>query len=129
MEVRTFSTQECLDLTRGQGRGRSASPTKTSRGPDGKAYERTGNAGQQCNLTTKRKRGSTSSRQSLGVDSAVSDIYPTSDFEDASASHVTEVESFWDLKGSAVQGDLSRTYCSGSDSEETRGRKRFRDSQ
>lgn len=129
MEVRTFSTQECQDFTTGQGRGRSASPTKRSRGPDGKAYEHTGSAGQRCNLTTKRKRGSASSRQSLGVDSAVSDIYPTSDFKDASASHVTDVENFWDLKGWAFQGDLSGTSCSGSDSEEERGRKRCRSSQ
>lgn len=129
MEVRTFSTQECQDFTRGQGRGRSASPTKRSRGPDGKAYEHTDSAGQWCNLTTKRKRRSASSRHSLGVDSAVSDIGPTSDLEDGSASRVTEIENHWNLKGWAVQRDLGNTYYIDSDSEETRGRKRCRGSQ
>jgi hypothetical protein len=41
VEVRTLSTQECQEFTRNQGRGRSASPTKRSRGPDGKVYELT----------------------------------------------------------------------------------------
>lgn len=124
MEVRIFSTQECQDFTRGQGRGRSASPTKRSRGPDGKAYEHTGSEGQRCSLATKRKRRSVSAAQSLGVDSAVSDIDPASDPEDASASRVTEIENHWSLKGWAVQRGLNNTYCS--DSEETRGRKRYR---
>lgn len=35
MEIRSFSTKECQDFTRGQGHGRGASPTKRSRGSDG----------------------------------------------------------------------------------------------
>jgi hypothetical protein len=88
VEVRTFSTQECQDFTRGQGRGRSASPTKRSRGPDGKAYEHVDTAGRRCSLTMKRKRRDASFTQSPGVDSAVSDIDPNSDLENQ-----------WELKG------------------------------
>ncbi|KAM0721340.1 hypothetical protein Q7P37_003044 [Cladosporium fusiforme] len=128
IEVRSFSTKECQDFTRGQGRGRSASPTKRSRGPDGKAYEHTGSAEQGCNLTMKRKRRSASSGQSLGVDSAVSDIDTASDIEDVSASRVAGVENYWTLKGCAVHQELSKTCCS-DDGEETRGRKRCRSSQ
>jgi hypothetical protein len=89
MEVRSFSTQECQDFTRGQGRGRIASPTKRSRGPDGKAYEHTGSADQRCNLMMKRKRCSASCGQSLGVDYAVSDVDTASELEDVSPSRVT----------------------------------------
>jgi hypothetical protein len=128
MEVRSFSTQECQDFTRGQGRGRSASPTKRSRGPDGKAYEHTSSADQHCNLTTKRKRRSASCGQSLGVDSAVSDVDTASDLEDLSPSRVTGIEDHWTLNGCAVQEDFSKTYYN-DDGEETRGRKRCRSSQ
>jgi hypothetical protein len=128
MEVRSFSTQECQDFTRGQGRGRSASPTKRSRGPDGKAYEHTSSAEQRCNLTMKRKRRSASCGQPYNVDSAVSDVDTASDLEDVSPSRITGIENHWTLKGCAVQQDLGKTYYS-DDGEETRGRKRCRSSQ
>lgn len=74
VEVRTFSPQECQRFTEGQGRGRSANPTKRSRGPDGKVHQHTDSAGQGCNLPTKRRRRSDLPGQSLGVDPAVSDM-------------------------------------------------------
>lgn len=128
VDVRIFSTQECQDFTRGQGRGRSASPTKRSRGPDGKAYEHTVSEGQWCSLATTRKRRSVSAAQSLGNDSAVSELTRPV-IPRTHSSRVTDIENHWSLKGWAVQRGLSNTYYSDSDSEETRGRKRYRSSQ
>lgn len=129
VEVRTFSTQECKDFTRNQGRGRSASPTKRSRGPDGKVYEDTGSAGQSCNVTTKRKRRSTSIGPSVSKDSAVSDVDTSSDFDNAPTLHATEMENHWNVKGWTVQQSSGDPYRSDSDGENTRGRKKCRNLQ
>jgi hypothetical protein len=126
VEVRTFSTQECEEFTRNQGRRRSASPTKRSRGPDGKVYEHTDSAGQSCNVTTKRKRRSTSIAQSVSNDSAVSDVDSGSDFDNAPTLHATEMENHWNVKGWAVQHNPGNAYCSDSDRERSRGRKKCR---
>ena len=125
VEVRTFSTQECKEFTRNQGRGRSASPTKRSRGPDGKVYEHTDSAKQRYDATTKRKR-STSIGQSVSNDSAISDVDSSSDFDNAPTLHATELKNHWNVKGWAVQPNLGNAYCSDSDREHSRGRKRCR---
>jgi hypothetical protein len=126
VEVRIFSTQECKEFTRNQGRGRSASPTKRSRGPDGKVYEHIGSAGQSCNATTKRKRRSAQTEQSVSDDSAISDVDSSSDFDNVPTLHATEMENYWNVKGLAVQQDPGNAYYSDSDSEHSRGRKKCR---
>jgi hypothetical protein len=127
VEVRIFSTQECKDFTRNQGRGRSASPTKRSRGPDGKAYERTDSAGQKCDVTTKRKRRRISHGQSVSNDSAVSDVDSSSDLSNAPTSPATGLENHWNVKGWMIQ-QSSDDPCGGdSDREQPRGRKKCRD--
>jgi hypothetical protein len=129
VEVRTFSTHECQRFTEGQGRGRSASPTKRSRGLDGQVYEHHNNsAGQgRDNLTAKRKRRSASSGESLlDVDSAVSDVDSSGNPDNALTVHPTSQADHWDLKGWATQQTLCSTYCSDSDRDQSRGRKRCR---
>lgn len=126
VEVRIFSTQECKDFTRNQGRGRSASPTKRSRGPDGKVYERIDSAGQKCDLTTKRKRRRISHEQSVNNDSAVSDVDWSSDLSSVSTSRATGSENHWNVKGWIIP-QSSNDPCGGdSDREQSRGRKKCR---
>jgi hypothetical protein len=126
VEVRTFSTQECKGFTRNQGRGRSASPTKRSRGPDGKVYERTDSAGQKCDLTTKRKRRSTSHGQSVSNDSAVSDVDSSSDLSHVSTSPATALENHWNVKGWMIQQNSDDPCGGDNDREHSRGRKKCR---
>jgi hypothetical protein len=92
MEVRTYSTQECKEFTRNQGQRRSASPAKRSRGPDGNVYERTDSVGQECDLTTKRKKRRISHGRSISNDSAVSDVDSSSDLSTVSTPRATELE-------------------------------------
>lgn len=99
MKVRTFSTQACRVFTRNQGRGRSASPNKRNRGPDGKVYGRTDSAGQQSSLTAKRRRRSNSHEQFVSKNSGVSNVDPSSDLINASTSPAAELENYGNVKG------------------------------
>ena len=128
VEVRTFSTQECKAFTRNQGRGRSASPTKRSRGPDGKVYERTDSAGQKCDLTTKRKRRRILHGQSISNDSAISDVDSSSDLSSVSTSRDMELENHWNVKGWMIQQNSGDVCGCDDDREHSRGRKRFKES-
>jgi hypothetical protein len=128
VEVRIFSTQECKDFTRNQGRGRSASPTRRSRGPDGKAYERTNSAGQKCDLTTKRKRRRISHGQSVSNDSASSDVDSSSDLSNAPTLPATGLENHWNVKGWLIQRNSGDLGGGDGDREHSRGRKRCRES-
>lgn len=131
METRTFSPQECQVFTKGQGRGRSASPTKRSRGPDGKTYERAHDTWHEWNRSTKRKRRSASSERSLDFDSAVSDVDSTGDAESGLTFGAEKIENYWDLKGWAIQRHPDTIHCSdisSDDAEQSRGRKRYRNS-
>jgi hypothetical protein len=115
VEVRYFSPQECKCFTQGQGRGRSASPTKRSRGPDGTDYKY-GVGGEQCALMTNRKRPRASYGKFSDDDSAISDV------ESAG-----EIDNHWDLKGCVSLSDSSYCVSDQPEREPSRGRKRLRE--
>lgn len=126
MEVRIFSIQECREFTRNQGRGRSASPTKRSRGPDGKVYEHADIAEVRCITGNKRQRRITSPGQSDSNDSAVSDVDSSSDLENASLLDATSMENHLSVKGWTDLQNLTNAHCIEDDCENARGRKRYR---
>lgn len=118
VDVRSFSPQGCRRFTEGQGRGRSASPIKRSRGPDGKVLEHVYST---VSSTAKRKRGCASSAQSPREDSVLSDLYSSSDPEWELTPNGHSMAEYWALKGWAV-----KPHEHDIDSDQERGRKRRR---
>lgn len=127
VEVRTFSIQDCKEFIRNQGRGRSASSTKRSRGPDGKVYEHTDIAEERCITANRRQKRSISPRQSDSNDSAVSDVDPSSDLDDASLLDATSMEKHLKVKGWEGLQNLTNAHRIDGDCENARGRKRHWD--
>jgi hypothetical protein len=74
-----------------------------------------------------RKRRSASSGQSLlDVDSAVSDVDSSGNFDNALTVHPTSQAGYWDVRGWTTEQTLYSTYGSDSDRSQSRGRKRCR---
>jgi len=126
VDVRSFSPQGCRRFTEGQGRGRSASPIKRSRGPDGNVLEYMYSTGKESSSTAKRKKGCTSSAQSPRQDSVLSDFDSSSDPEWELTPNGHSTTEYWALRGWAVQPhEHDIEYCR-IDSDQERGRKRRR---
>lgn len=106
--------------------GPSLHKSERSRGPGGKVHERIDSARQRCDLTSKRKRRSSSPGQSVGNDSVVSDVDSISDLDNASTLRATELESRWNVKGWMIQQNSGDPYYSDNDREHSRGRKKCR---
>jgi hypothetical protein len=60
------------------------------------------------------------------VDSAVSDVESSSNPDNALTVHPTSQANYWDLRGWTTAQTLCSTYCSDSDRDQSRGRKRCR---
>lgn len=136
VEVKIFTPQECKRFTEGQGRGRSASPTKRTRVEESSVHKFASGDVKCLSAAMGRKRScSGSSGHSQGVDSVISDVsqtnHPTRSSRPKSAVH----GSHWNLTGQyptistvlPVEQTESNDYCvDGVNGEENRGRKRRR---
>jgi hypothetical protein len=91
-------------------------------------YERTDSVGQECDLTTKRKKRRISHGRSISNDSAVSDVDSSSDLSTVSTPRATELENHWIVKGWMIQQNSGDVCGCDDDREHSRGRKRFRES-
>lgn len=82
----------------------------------------------QNNVTMRRPsaRGVLQSDNLLAMTPRYRNVDSSSDFDNAPTLHATELKNHWNVKGWAVQSNLGNAYCSDSDREHSRGRKRCR---